>query len=280
MARPFNSELVIEERISHATLKAYHVGFDQNKFRLEPLVDLIRNVIPEFALGYYLGNAIPLTQMVDRLKEAARTIYTTDKYKNRGEFGELILHLLLRDFCGTIPLISKIWFKDSDNSTVHGFDGVQVAIEEGNNKLWLGESKIYRDGKAGVSELANDIKKHVEADYLRKEFHLLSKKLPENVPEIEYFRNLMDKHQTLDKIYSSIVIPLVCTYSSRIFKLHSSETKEYLEAFSTECNDLHKYFLNSNIVTNVEFYLMLLPIPDKQKLIDSLDARLKAIQRI
>ncbi|WP_330558188.1 Hachiman antiphage defense system protein HamA [Acutalibacter sp. 1XD8-33] len=31
----------------------------------------------------------------------------------RGEFGELILHLLLRDFKNTIPLISKVYFKDS-----------------------------------------------------------------------------------------------------------------------------------------------------------------------
>ena len=38
MARPFNSDLVLEERISDSTLKAYHVGFDQNKFRLLPLV--------------------------------------------------------------------------------------------------------------------------------------------------------------------------------------------------------------------------------------------------
>jgi hypothetical protein len=35
-----------------------------------------------------------------------------DKDLARGEFGELILHLLLRDFHDTVPLLSKIYFKD------------------------------------------------------------------------------------------------------------------------------------------------------------------------
>lgn len=34
-------------------------------------------------------------------------------FKNRGEFGEIILHFLLRDFKNTIPLVSKVYFKDS-----------------------------------------------------------------------------------------------------------------------------------------------------------------------
>src|SRR5689334_3236288 len=115
MARPFNSDLVIEETICQPEFKAYHIGFDQKAFRLQPLVDVIRSAIPEFSLGYHCGHSIPLTQIVDRLKEAAETVYLTEKYQKRGEFGELILHLLLRDFQNTIPLISKIYFKDAHN---------------------------------------------------------------------------------------------------------------------------------------------------------------------
>lgn len=280
MPRPFNSDKVIREQISEATLKAYHVGFDQNRFRLTPLVDVIRQVIPEFALGYYEGRSVPLTEMVERLKEAASTVYTTEKYKNRGEFGELILHLLLRDFHGTIPLISKIYFKDSDNVTVHGFDGVQVTVEGDDRKLWLGESKLYSNGMAGIKDLVKDLKKHIENDYLRKEFLLLSRKLPENMPDIEYWRDLMDKHQTLDKIYSNIVIPMVCTYSSSLFAKHNEETKKYIEEFTMECLALKEEFDNKKITTNVEVILLLLPVPNKDDLNKELDLRLKAMQGI
>ena len=231
MTRPFKSENVIKEQISIDGLRAYHIGFDQKQFRLQPLVDVIRRVIPEFALGYHAGTSISLNEIVERLKEAAETIYLTDKYKTRGEFGELILHLLLRDFHNTIPLISKIYFEDAYDVPAHGFDGVQITINGKEKKLWLGESKLYKSGKDGVKDLTKDIRNHVEAEYLKREFTLISRKLPKDVPEIEHWRNLMDKHQKLDVIFSNIVIPMVCTYNSGLFKEYNDETTEYFESF-------------------------------------------------
>lgn len=278
--RPFKSELVIDERISEARFRAYHVGFEKNKFRLQPLVDVIRKVIPEFALGYYVGSSIPITDVVDRVQEAAKLVYTTEKYEKRGEFGELILHLLLRDFCNTIPLISKIYFKDTPNMTVHGFDGVQVTIEKYKKILWLGESKLYKNGKNGIDDLVKDLENHVKSDYLRSEFELISRKLPENVPEIEYWRNLMHKHQKLENIYDSITIPLVCTYSSELYKSHNCESEQYICDFIKECDSLKKTYQNKTIHTDVDVILMVLPVPDKDELNYELDQRLKGMQRI
>ena len=280
MPRPFNSDLVLTEKLSSATFKAYHVGFDRKQFRLQTLVDVIRNVIPEFSLGYHCGQNLPLTEIVERLKEAAETVYLTEKYQTRGEFGELILHLLLRDFQNTIPLISKIYFKDSHNVPAHGFDGVQVTINGDEKKLWLGESKLYKSGSEGIRDLAKDIVKHVNADYLRKEFSLISKKLPDHVPEIEHWRSLMDKHQKLDVIFSSIVIPMVCTYTSPLFTSHNDETQKYYDDFEEECLKLNDNFNLLKGSTSVEIILMLLPVPNKDELNTELDKRLKAMQKI
>lgn len=280
MQRPFKSDLVLNERINQATLRAYHVGFDQNKFRLEPLVDLIRSVIPEYALGYHQSKDIPLNEIVDRLQDAAKTVYTTDKYKTRGEFGELILHLLLRDFCNSIPLISTIFFRDAPNVPAHGFDGVHITIEGSEKKLWLGESKLYKSGAAGIDDLVNDIAKHFNADYMRQQFSLITRKLPESTPEIEHWRTLMHKHQKLDVIFSSVVIPMVCTYNSSLFVDHDDETPQYLAAFQQECEALHDQFTRKNTATNLEIILLLLPVPDKDELNTQLDARLKAMQKI
>jgi len=280
MPRPFNSDLIITESIRTATLNAYHVGFDENKFRLQPLVDVIRRVIPEFSLGYHIGENLPINEIVERLKEAAETVYLTEKYQTRGEFGELILHLLLRDFHKTIPLISKIYFKDSHNVPAHGFDGVQVTIDGDEKKLWLGESKLYKIGTDGIRDLAKDIEKHVNADYIRKEFSLISKKLPANIPEIEYWRELMDKHQRLDVVFSNIVIPMVCTYNSDLFKKHNDNTQDYFKEFEIECNRYHNIFSKLKGDCKIEIILMLLPIPDKDELNTELDKRLKAMQSI
>ena len=279
--KPFNSDLVLKESISEATLRAYNVGFDQNKFQLEPLVDLLANVIPEFSLGFHEGEQIPIYVLRQKLKEAATRVYTTDKYKNRGEFGELILHLLLRDYHGTTPLISKIYFKDADNMTVHGFDGVHVASEkDGTNRLWLGESKLYKSGRQGVTKLAEDLVNHLKEDYLRREFNLLATRLPERLDNIAHWRRLFHKHRRLDEIMDSIVIPMVCTYTSNLFKSHKNNTDEFLCDFIGECRNLENVFLGKKIKTDVDVILMLLPVEDKDRLVQGLDTKLKHMQEI
>jgi hypothetical protein len=277
---PFGSNLVLTERISDATLRAYCVGFDQSKFRLGPLVDLLVKVIPEFALGYYHGTSVPMTEIVPIARKAARRVYLTDNYKSRGEFGELILHLLLRDHFGSVPLISKINFKDTPNETVHGFDGVHVVVENGEKQLWLGESKIYGSGSEGVRALAKDLELHLSADYLRQEFELVAPKLPVDAPDIEYWRRLMHEHTRLDEILDKVCIPAVCTYTSPIYGNHTACTDRYLEEFVKECRSLQRIFEDRPIATDVDILLLLLPVESKDELVTELDKRLKHMQSI
>ena len=67
--KPFESDLVMEEQINEAKLRAYNVGFDQEKFRLEPLVSVVADVITEFAFGYHKGTSVPLAQTRQRQKK-------------------------------------------------------------------------------------------------------------------------------------------------------------------------------------------------------------------
>ena len=186
----------------------------------------------------------------------------------------------MRDFCNSIPLISTIYFRDAPNIPAHGFDGVHVTIEGNEKKLWLGESKLYKSGKDGVKDLTNDIVKHFNADYLRQQFNLITRKLPTDVPEIEHWRTLMHKNQKLDVIFSSIVIPMVCTYNSQLFIDHNDETAAYIDDFKKECLALQSEFNKNKPATNLEIILLLLPVADKDELNRELDERLKSMQKI
>jgi hypothetical protein len=279
---PFKSHLVLTEHTWDPGIRAYYIGFDDGKFRLEPVARVIIDVLPEFALGYYQGTTVDLRDIVPRLRDAALRIYSSEKYQRRGEFGELILHLLLRDFCRSVPLISKIHFKDSVNSTVHGFDGVHVVVTTSVKQLWVGESKLYEDGPDGIRELVNDLKKHIAADYLRQEFMLISPKLPENFPDIEYWRTLLHQNQRLDVILSSLCIAMVCTYTSRVYQDHCDNTRECLEEFLNECKQLQAVFEEAarDGKTKVTVILFLVPVASKAALVDELHRRLKAMQAI
>ncbi len=277
---PFSSHLVLDERICESTIRAYYIGFDQGQFRLKPLANVIVDVIPEFALGYYQsGSSIPVASVVPRLREAARRIYSTEKYQKRGEFGELLLHLLLRDFCRSIPLVSKMYFKDADNVPIHGFDAVHVVDTGTNKQLWLGESKLYEDGHAGVNDLLGDLKKHLTAEYLKREFALIATKLPESCPDIEHWREMFHANKSLDSILNSVCIPMVCTYTSDIYKNHENNSNECSKAFLEECNSLRKVFEDGHkAITKVDIILMLVPVQSKAELVTELHNRLVAMQ--
>lgn len=166
-----------------------------------------------------------------------------NKYLRRGEFGELILHLILRGFYKTIPLLSKIYFKDSYGSTVHGFDAVHINPSE--KTMWLGESKLYFCGKKGVKALVKDIKEDFISDYLNNEFAIVSKKvkLLENVLERDRWINLMNMNTTLKKKFRAINIPLLCTYESSFFTKYDDDSlKEFKQEYMAEMKGIKDCF--------------------------------------
>jgi hypothetical protein len=306
----FGSENIINLHISEEKLCTYFVGFDLNdnnesEYRLRELVSVLIDVIPEFAFGFHEGQNTSNTRLVTKIADAAKAIYKIkgfmdtkeiyfnggelkddieDKYLRRGEFGELILHLLLRDFHRTVPLLSKIYFKDSMGHAVHGFDAVH--IEPSSKTLWLGESKIYTEGKNGVSALIKDIEEHFKKDYLHEEFTLVSKKVKhlDEVPEKEYWLRLLGKSTKLSEQLKAINIPLLCTYTSDNFSKYSDESlNEFIKDYETEVRKLEKHFNDNNthkLKTKLNIILLLFPVKSKKELVENLHKKLYLMQQL
>lgn len=307
---PFNSHKIITHKINESELSTFLVGFDIDdkgkiNYRIKQLVEKLTHVLHEFAFGFHEGENTDNKEILVKLVEAAQSIYkidafqkvkdlyndgegidddVDDKYLRRGEFGELILHLLLRDFHRTIPLLSKVYFKDSRGHAVHGFDAVH--IEPHTKTLWLGESKIYKDGKAGIRALLKDIEEHFKSDYLNSEFMIISKKLTnfDNIPEKEYWIDLMNKSTKLMDQLTSINIPLLCTYNCNLFTSHSDENHDsFIEEYLKEMRELKRYFDENNIhplKTKLNIILILFPIQNKVELVKGLHNKLSLIQQL
>ncbi|MDO8999671.1 MAG: DUF1837 domain-containing protein [Bacteroidota bacterium] len=334
----FESQHIITQHISQADLRTYFIGFDFGKYRNEAFTEILMDTIVDFAFGYHTG----ILKKYDRrkLKEAAKSIYNIkefkdvkwtyvdndselsdceikaeEKYLKRGEFGELILHLLLRDFIETVPLLSKIHFKDTDGAVVHGFDLVHIGpdlSDSSKNSLYFGESKLYsrKDGKAGqhgIEDLIEDVKAHFKKDFLYREFALISKKKHSFIPieelndtenEEEYkdflnkkkhwfnlFEQVEQEKMKLEDFLSSVSIPLVCTYQSKIFEAHNDEKSvEFIKEYEEEIKKLKDLFdsklklikdeVGEPIKTNLNLILILLPIPSKKELVKTLHQKL------
>lgn len=218
--------------------------------------------------------------MVEQLRDAAITVYDTDKYDRRGEFGELILHALMREVVKTEPAISKIYFKDSVNNTVKGFDAVHVLDTANGIELWLGEVKFYKNASQAVDDVVAELELHFQDDYLKKEFMLISRKLDQSWSGTEGLKKLLNSNLTLDKVVEAIVVPVLLTYESEVCQSFQKTCDEYVKELRQELLKVHKRFVQKNVVVKVRIELFLFPMFSKQSLLDELHKRLRAAQDI
>lgn len=301
-------------KVNSANLHSYFIDFDLDDDggltqMLNQFVKLLTSEIPSFALGYHQGAQIPQEDIVDILIEAAKSIYKIeaykqaadtylndqsweddlpDKYLKRGEFGELILHFILKYYFGTLPLVAKIYFKDSYGHAVHGFDSVHINTND--NTLWLGESKLYSKGNNGIDALVEDLFEHFNGDYFKSEFTIISKRIKDTRSNLvqagadpDNWIELLNSYTKLADKLNRIIIPMFCAYETDIFsKFHNKD--EFEEVYIDEITKLNKRFLEKKTAHPWNKYLniivILVPLESKKKLVAALHRKLKTLQSL
>jgi hypothetical protein len=250
------------------TLTALCAGYEQTRWRAEELVsDLFDRHLTTFALSFTDWNGINSETAAHALRKAAQAIYDTDKYRRRGEFGELILHATVRDFFGAQPAVSKLHFKDSANDTVKGFDSVHLVENGGRAELWLGEVKYYSSLTRAIFDSAAELNDHLGSGFLRKEFVAITNKLDDNWPYSSEVRGLLNRARTLDEILPRLVVPVLLTYDSRAVSTNNETSDEYLAALEQEAQDgWEKFAAEVGTSVPVALHLILVPLGNKERL--------------
>jgi len=269
---------LFEEKTSNPKLSVICAGFERGKWRSEALAQHLLEWLPEFALSHSEISAITPQNVVRLLREAATTIYTSAKYQKRGEVGELILHACVRQLFNTLPAISKIYFKDSTNSTVKGFDCVQVCPGPEGLELWLGECKFYKNISRAINDVIKEISEHCQDDYLRKEFILIQHKIDASWPYADELKMLLSTESSLDDVFKKAVIPVLLTYESNTTGSATAEDASYIQKITQEALAHHANFINKMAGLSVEIALILFPMRVKDELVSEMDKRLKGIQ--
>lgn len=220
---------------------------------------------------------------MDKLRKSVAMIYNSPKYKSRGEFGELLLHYILKDFYKTIPAISKMYFKDGPNETVKGFDAVHVIENnDGLLDLWLGEVKFYKDASQAIKDVIPEIEEHFAHDYLRTEFIAITNKLDKESPFYEKLSQLISPDTSLDEIFERICVPVLITFYSKVIDKHVKYTNAYKEEMK---NEMEKYFNQfesqfEKLGIDIEVHLFLLPLKTKETFVQMLNNKLNLWQQL
>lgn len=311
MPRIFDKKNVILLKVDEADLSSFLIDTDIgddgiSRYMLEDFARVVMEVIPEYVYANYQNQRITALNAVDKLREAAHSIYKIKEfdlmrqyylngdlqakeeldnstYKNRGEFGELILHLLLRDFKETIPLISKVYFKDSSGVPAHGFDIVHISPDK--KELWLGESKFYTNGKNGIKELLKDLDEHFKKEYLEEQFIIIKKNLECNeIPQRQQWIKELSQCTKLSDKLNMINIPMLCTYEHDIYeKFADVNIPEAINYHELNVRELKSYFDTENkhpLKARLNVILFLFPVKSKRELITLLHEKLWHMQNL
>lgn len=255
-------------------------SYEMNEWRYTRLSEYLFEYLTEFALKYSEFSLVTGSNAAQKLRECAKIVY--QKYHSRrGEFGELLLHTILREIYHSVPAISKIYFKDGPNETVKGFDAVHlVKNAEEQLELWLGEVKFYQDIGQAINAVIAEIKDHLQADYLRNEFMAVIHKIDDGAPYSGFLQSLLNPNNSLDTIVSSICIPVLLTYDSKTVQAHTSFCDDYKRDIEQELRNHHGDFATKLGNVKVRVHLFLLPLKEKQVLLQQLNNRLTAWQHI
>lgn len=279
VAQFFN--VVVHREDANRDLNGLCAGFEMKSWRKEQLVDYLMDYIPEFALTYSELESIDARDIRRMLRNAARAIYNSEKYKNRGEFGELLLHVVIRELYNTIPAISKIYYKDGPNETVKGFDAVHVVCHDDGLELWLGEVKFYTNINQAINDVTSEIVDHIKKDYLRNEFIAITNKIDSKWPHANKLKTLLDPNTSLDMVFDRACIPVLLTYDSKVIAKYDKNSEEYIKEITNEFNTLYEKFVEKiSDKVPLTVHLFLLPLKTKADLISCFDERLKQLQCI
>ena len=280
MKQPPFFNVIIHKDDTFPDLHGLCAGFESGQWRKDELVNYLFEYLPEFALTYSEFENLTGENVVAKMRQVTASIYQSEKFKNRGEFGELLLHAIIRETYNTIPAISKIYYKDGPNETVKGFDAVHVVVTDKALELWLGEVKFYNNISNAISDVIEELNQHINTRYVRNEFIAITNKIDAKWPHADRLKTLLHHHTSLDDVFSNTCIPVLLTYDSTTLAKYDNKCDEYVREISEEFQKFHKVFCDKLGKFRLTIHLFLFPLNTKAELINSLESKLKIWQKL
>ena len=272
--KPFLEALVTDLEIT-PSLTGLCAGFESGRWRALELARHLFEWLPEFALTASEYDSFEPHAHGEYLARAARAVYESDRYELRGEFGELLLHAAMRQCFDTVPAVAKVFFKDSANDTVKGFDAVHVVCApDGTLELWLGEAKFYGDLGDALTAVAADLRRHTGGEWLRGEFVAIANKIDPTSPHAEGLRDLIHRNRSLDEIFARIRLPVLVSYDSAAAVMATASDDAYRAQLDSELRKAHAALVRKSLPP-LAIHLLLVPLATKAELIRHLDNRLR-----
>jgi hypothetical protein len=256
----------------------YCAGFELSQWRCSQLAFHLAEWLPDYAL-IEEELRVNHANMLLKLNQAAIRVYTSEKYKRRGEAGEIALHAVCRDFFQTIPISPRVFYKSASNDLVKAFDMVHARLPEGEAvELWLGESKLWEQGDSAIANAIKSVRSHIDAGFLSNEKLILGPQIPKDTPRYDEIVKLFHKSTSLDAFLKSSVFVVGILCDSESARAALQHDIQYVAAVEAEMERLAKSLNDSGLPSQLRMVLVYIPLATKESLVAAFDQRLKGLQ--
>lgn len=214
-----------------------------------------------------------------KLKQAAVRVYTSPKYKRRGEAGEIALHAICREFFDTVPISPRVFYKSASNDPVKSFDLVHARFPKDKPfEIWLGESKLYANRGQAIAAAIDSIQEHIKQGFLTKEKLLLGPQISRNAPRHKEIMEVFKAQTSIDKFLAASVFVVGILANSKGTAAAKENCNGYVETAIAELSEMLKTLSDATFKAPLKIVLIYVPLADKNLLTETFDKRLKGLQ--
>lgn len=226
-----------------------------------------------------------IDQSHSTLVAAAKNLRLTDNDKigKGSEIAEVFLYGLMQHQFNALPVVPKIFYKQSVQDNAKGADSVHIVVDGDDFSLWFGEAKFYNSiADARLDDIIDSVLNSLSSDKLRKENSIITSlsdidELPLSATLKTNIKAALSNRNSIDEIKSRINIPILllheCSttaaaqglsdaYRAEIAEFHKDRATAYFTKQLAQKGKVHKY-------DDVRFHIILFPVPSKKKIVDA-----------
>ena len=130
-----------------------------------------------------------------RLREDAASLFIKARKGSHrsGEFGEIVLYILVEWWLQAPQVVSKMFLKTAYQMPVHGTDGIHARLEDdGKLTLIWGESKAHKSLESALTDALKSISDFIQKEEVDAEVRLVSGHLDLGVLDKETYDAVLD----------------------------------------------------------------------------------------
>jgi hypothetical protein len=250
---------------------SYHLSYESGLYRQSDLVKLIRDTVIYFALTPQELAQIDAETLAKLQTRAWKRISNRPAAK-KGDYGELLLFLILEVFYPARKVVTKVRLRSSLGDEIKGYDCAHFSIENDKICLWLGEAKFHQDFNTAIHKAIESLNDHISDKAIKDELTILESNNTEiNDGDRQAIEDYLNSGISLDEMLFKI--PVLITYDSKAIGNHKEICDEFSKELHSELDN--KYSLidgrNINLKKNMEVHFILVPLQTVKEIKEALE---------